>query len=274
MLVAHDLSLDAGGRKLLDKVSLTLEAGSFTVLAGPNGAGKSTLLRLLCGDTRVSDGQVLLDGKELGAYTKGSLARRRAVMPQEALLAFSFTAGEVVMMGRHPVAGSGVERDEAVVHSSMKATETLAFREQDFPSLSGGEKARVTLARVLAQESPLIFLDEPTASLDPRHQHLVMSLARAVADRGGCVLAVLHDLNLASLYADRILLLKRGRVEASGTPETVLTAATLEAVFDAPFEVTTHPHLPRPLVLSLPPWPRSSDKPAMAVSTVPDSERA
>jgi iron complex transport system ATP-binding protein len=211
------------------------------------------LLQILCGDLQPTSGQVSLDGRELQTWSKQALARKRAVMPQETLLSFSFEAGEVVMMGRHPVNGGRTSQsDEAIVERSMQDTESLQFRQQRFPTLSGGEKSRVTLARVLAQQSPLIFLDEPTASLDPRHQHLVMALARAVADRGGSVLAVLHDLNLASLYADQVLLLRGGQMQADGPPQTVLTAETLETVFDSRFSVTQHPHLPRPLVLSLP----------------------
>lgn len=253
ILRAENLHYSRNGRELLTDVSLVLEPGTLTVLAGPNGAGKSTLLRVLCGDTRPDRGSVQLNGRDLHAWPPAELARRRAVMPQETVLSFAFTAEEVVRMGRHPVTGgAGSRADDAVVRESMQATETAGLRERTYPTLSGGEKARVTLARVLAQESPLIFLDEPTASLDPRHQHLVLRIARAVADRGGAVLAVLHDLNLAALYADELVLLKRGAIQASGAPEEVLTADTLAEVFDAPFDVITHPHLARPLVLSLP----------------------
>lgn len=254
MLQAQDIAFSTGGRQLLANVSFRLEAGTLAVLAGPNGAGKSTLLRILCGDARPGSGSVLLNGRALTTWSRRELARQRAVMPQETLLSFSFTAEEVVRMGRHPLATAAAagRDDDAVVQRSMQATETTHLQQRSFPTLSGGEKARVTLARVLAQESPLIFLDEPTASLDPRHQHMVMQVARQVADAGGSVLAVLHDLNLAALYADTIVLLKQGSVRASGPPDQVLTTATLEDVFDARFEVTRHPRLARPLVLSLP----------------------
>src|SRR5690606_25765111 len=141
------------------------------------------------------------------------LAARRAVMPQESGLSFAFTVEEVVRLGRHYLSSSGGAGHDAAVERALGATDTLHLRRRLFPTLSGGEKARVTFARVLAQESALLFLDEPTASLDPKHQHLLMGLVRKVVDSGGSVVSVLHDLNIAALYADRLLLLKGGRVK-------------------------------------------------------------
>lgn len=255
VLRAEGVSMTRAGRDALRGVDVRLTAGSVTVLAGPNGAGKSTLLAVLSGDLRPDRGRVLLAGRDLHAWAPAELARRRAVMPQETLLSFAFTAEEVVRMGRQAAPRVGRERaavDDAVVSASMRATETTPLGQRIFPTLSGGEKARVTLARVLAQESPLLFLDEPTASLDPRHQHLVMMIARRAADAGGAVLAVLHDLNLAAQYADQVVLLREGVVRAAAPPVEVLTAETLESVFDTPFEVIEHPVYGTPLVVSLP----------------------
>lgn len=253
-LVAEEVSVDRGGRDALAGVSLSLRSGAVTVLAGPNGAGKSTLMAVLSGDLTPRRGRVLLDGTDLREWPAARLARRRAVMPQETLLTFAFTAEEVVRLGRHPNAPgrSAGGNDDEVVAASMRKTETTDLRHRLFPTLSGGEKARVTLARVLAQESPLLFLDEPTASLDPRHQHLVMTTARRAADVGGAVLIVLHDLNLAATYADAVVLLKAGLVHAAGAPAEVLTAETLEDVYGAPFRVIDHPVYGTPLVVSLP----------------------
>lgn len=261
VLSARHVSYRVGDKLLLDDVSLDLRAGSVHALIGPNGAGKSTLLKVLAGDVRPTAGELTLLGRPLRSYGKRELALLRAVMPQDAVLSLPFTAEEVVAMGRYPHRGRrgaggrqqpAARNHETVIRESMQATESAHLRERLYPTLSGGEQARVTLARVLAQETPLVFLDEPTASLDPRHQHLVMRLARDVARKGGTVLAVLHDMNLASLYADDVVLMSGGRVRAHGSPAEVLRRELLEEVFQARFHVAQHPLLPRPLVLSLP----------------------
>lgn len=262
VLCAERVSYRIKGKTLLDNVDAQLKSGTVHALIGPNGAGKSTLLKLLAGDAAPSAGEILLADKPLRTYSKEELALKRAVMPQDVVMSLAFTAEEVVAMGRYPHIASNGSRgaregngsiDHAgVVRESMDATESSHLRERLYPTLSGGEQARVTLARVLAQETPIVFLDEPTASLDPRHQHLVMRLARRIAQDGGTVLAVLHDMNLASTYADDVVLLSRGRVRAHGSPTDVLKPAVLEEVFQAKFHVTDHPLLSRPLVLSLP----------------------
>lgn len=259
MIRAERLTYRVQNRVILDSVSLVLERGAVVALVGPNGAGKSTLLRILAGEMEPSAGQVFLDDKPLKSYSKRELALRRAVMPQDVLLAFAFTAEEVVMMGRYPHSvnrhgrdGNTPADDRLIVRRSMEKTETTHLAERLYPTLSGGEQARVTLARVLAQETPVVFLDEPTASLDPRHQHLVMRQARRLADQGGTVLAILHDLNLASMYADQIALLRDGTIQAFGPPAEVLTRSILENVFSAKFQVTQHPFASCPLVVSLP----------------------
>lgn len=253
MIGVRRVSLTRAGRPVLREVTFDVAVGCVTVVAGPNGAGKSTLLGVMAGDVAASSGGVLIDGKDVLRWSATDLARRRAVMPQETLLSFAFTAEEVVRMGRHPAqrGSHGSADDDEIVLRSMRETETAALADRVFPTLSGGEKARVTLARVLAQESPILFLDEPTASLDPRHQHVVMRTARHVARSGGAVVLVLHDLNLAARYADQVILLKEGRVIAAASPAEVLTASTLETAFDSPFEVFA-PYGDVPLVISLP----------------------
>lgn len=263
-LRAEAVSYEISGVTLLHDVNLALRPGSFHALVGPNGAGKSTLLQMLAGDIVPSRGTVYLDERPLPTYSKKELALRRAVMPQDVVLSLAFTGEEVVMMGRYPHMsgkpgggaangrGTRPEDHRAVVDRVMRDTESEPFRERLYPSLSGGEQARVTLARVLAQQTPIVFLDEPTASLDPRHQHLVMHLAQRCARRGGTVLAVLHDLNLAAAYADDVVLLSRGEVWAQGSPVEVLRPNLLKEVFQTEFHVAKYPHLPHPLVLSLP----------------------
>ncbi|MGH2587641.1 MAG: ATP-binding cassette domain-containing protein, partial [Dehalococcoidia bacterium] len=175
MLEARDVSFRTGKALLLDGVSLTLARGEVLALVGPNGAGKSTLLRVLAGDLEPVTGEVLLEGRPLAEYAAHDLARRRAVMPQQTVLQFAFTAREVALMGRSPrLRGSEREDDRAFVEGCMARTDCLQFAGRAYPTLSGGEQQRVTLARVLAQETPVLLLDEPTASLDIRHQDLVM----------------------------------------------------------------------------------------------------
>jgi iron complex transport system ATP-binding protein len=253
-LVARDLTYRVGSRALVAGVSLEVREGEVVAVVGPNGAGKSTLLRLLAGDLAPSGGEVLLDGRPLASYRPTALALRRAVMPQNTALAFAFAALEVVLMGRHPHLRGGGEsaHDLAVAREMMARTDTLDLADRTFPTLSGGEQARVTLARVLAQEAPLLLLDEPTAHLDPRHQHTTLALARATADAGGAVLAVLHDLNLAAVYADRVALFAQSRLVALGPPGQVPTAERLSDVFGIPFLVAQHPALARPLLVSQP----------------------
>jgi iron complex transport system ATP-binding protein len=250
VLQAIDAGFAIGSRWLVQDITLALHRGEVVALAGPNGAGKSTLLRLLAGDVAPTRGQVLLDGRPVGAYRPRDLALRRAVLPQQTNLQFAFTAKEVVEMGRSPHQATP-EADEAVVLSSLQRTEALHLAQRPFPSLSGGEQTRVSLARVLAQETPILLLDEPTASLDLRHQQLVMSVARAIASDGGTVVVVLHDLNLAAAFADRIAILSDGRLAALGTPWDTLTESRLSEIFSCPVAVVRHPARDCPVVIPL-----------------------
>lgn len=248
-LAAHGVTVDIGGRRLLDDVSLAVEPGEVMALVGPNGAGKTTLLRVLAGDLAPRAGRVEIKGRPLGSYALRDLACLRAVLPQQTVLQFAFTAREVVEMGRGPHR-NGAD-DEAVVEANLARTETSHLAERAYPTLSGGEQGRVTLARVLAQECPLLLLDEPTASLDVRHQQMVMEVARELAGDGSSVVAVLHDLNLAAGYADRLAVLHRGRLVACDTPWATLTERLLSDVFDCPIAVGRHPVRDCPLVMPL-----------------------
>ncbi len=235
-------------REILAGINLGFHAGSVTALVGPNGAGKSTLLGVACGDLAADSGQVLLEGKPLQDYRAAALARERAVMPQEHAVRFAFTVEEVVAMGRLPHTPDPDE-DATQVEAALDAAELQALRLREVERLSGGEAARTTFARVLAQATPLLMLDEPTAALDLRHQERTLRSVRALADAGACVIVVLHDLNLAAGYADRIVLLEQGQVAADGTPEQVLTEPLLRRVYQQEVLVLQHPRRPVPLVV-------------------------
>jgi iron complex transport system ATP-binding protein len=250
MVTATDVSYEVGTATLLSNVSMVVRPGEVLVLVGPNGAGKSTLMNILSGDIAPTRGEVCLDGRPIGSYRPHDLALKRAVLPQQSLLQFAFTVREVVEMGRSPHDDTAAEL-RAQVDRALERTEMTAFANRVYPSLSGGEKSRAQLGRVLAQQAPLLLLDEPTASLDLRHQQHVMDLARDVAAAGGAVIAVVHDLNLAASSAHRIALLHKGRIVADGAPWVVMEEQLLSDVYGCPIAVAKHPLLNCPLILPL-----------------------
>ncbi|MDP2774898.1 MAG: heme ABC transporter ATP-binding protein [Nocardioides sp.] len=240
-LVARDVGVQLGGAGILDGVDLTVGVGEVVALVGPNGAGKSTLLAVLSGDIEPARGRVTLDGVPLGEHSARALARRRAVLLQHQGLAFGFRVEEVVRMGRSPWHRSDREDDDdRVVAESLERADVTGLAHRHFPTLSGGEQGRTSFARVLAQETPIVLLDEPTAALDIRHQEALLSVAREAARGGASVVVVLHDLSLAAAYADRVCLLSKGRVRADGAPAAVLTPALLSEVYEHPVDVIDH----------------------------------
>jgi iron complex transport system ATP-binding protein len=248
MISATGVGVDLEGTTVLDGVTIDVVEGEVLVLVGPNGAGKSTLLAVLSGERAPSRGTVTLDGRELGGIRHGELARLRSVLTQENTVSFPFRVSEVVAMGRSPWARTVEGRDDIVaVAEALDAADVRHLAARRYTTLSGGEKARVSLARVLAQGARTIFLDEPTASLDLRHQEDVMRIARRLADQGRAVVVVLHDLSLAGAYADRLALISSGRLEAVGTPAEVLTEERVERVYGLP--VALHLVAGRPVVV-------------------------
>ncbi|MCZ9352090.1 heme ABC transporter ATP-binding protein [Streptomyces mutabilis] len=247
---AEGVRVRLGGRPVLDGVDVTVRAGEVLALVGPNGAGKSTLLGVLAADVPAVEGGVRVHGRPVADWTAPELALRRAVLPQSASLSFPFPVEEVVRMGRAPWAGTDLaDEDDAAVAEAMARTEVTGFAGRPFSALSGGERARVALARVLAQRSPLLLLDEPTAALDLRHQELVLRLCRERAREGDAVVVVLHDLALAAAYADRVAVLRAGRIAADGPPARVFSEELLSDVYDQPVEVLPHPRTGAVLVL-------------------------
>jgi len=260
MLIAKDIQVSRGGRKVLEGVSCELREGRVTALLGPNGAGKSTLLKIFSGELTPQGGVATLDGKPLESWDGPRLARRRAVLPQESHLAFAFPVREVVMMGRFPhLQGSETPRDVEICGEALARVEASHLAERAYTALSSGEKQRVQLARVLAQiwEPPdggarCLLLDEPTAGLDLAHQHDALRAAQRLAREGAAVLAVLHDLNMAMAYADDAWVLDAGRLIAAGPIEEVLTMPLIERVFRVSAELLPRPGEPRPAVLTRP----------------------
>ncbi|CAM5558620.1 hemin import ATP-binding protein HmuV [Streptomyces pilosus] len=246
---AEGLTVRLGAREVLADVGVRVRAGEVLALVGPNGAGKSTLLSVLAADLPPTAGCVRIHGRPASDWSVPELALRRAVLPQSASLSFPFTVGEVVRMGRAPWTSARPEDDEAAVAGAMAATEVTGLAARPFSALSGGERARVALARVLAQCAPLLLLDEPTAALDLRHQELVLRLCRERALAGDAVVVVLHDLGLAAAHAHRVAVLRAGRVAADGPPREVFTRGLLSRVYEQPVEVFPHPRTGAVVVL-------------------------
>jgi iron complex transport system ATP-binding protein len=254
MLRTQNLQIRRGRKIVLTDITLELKPGEVLGVLGPNGAGKSTLLGALCGELRAHQGSVWLDERELSDWTGTSRAQRLAVLPQVSTLDFAFRVEEVVGMGRLPHQ-SGRVRDDEIVAAALHAADAGHLSGRSYLALSGGERQRVHLARVLAQLWPgeagqTLLLDEPTSMLDPLHQHTTLQAVREFANRGAAVLVILHDLNLAARYCDRLLLLEGGRPVALDTPEQVLRPEPLKAVFGLEVLVQRHPERGHPLIIA------------------------
>lgn len=260
MIEASSIDVQVGGKRLVHGVSVELLPGHLLAVVGPNGAGKSTLLRVLSGEHRPTKGQIRFNGTELHRWSAKQLAQMRAVLPQSSNLSFPFCVLDVVLIGRTPhLRSAETPHDYDIVDHALQAVDMSEFGRRPYTTLSGGEKQRVQLARVLAQiweESPLgpryLFLDEPTNNLDIAHQHRMMRVARNMKDQGVGILAVLHDLNLAAQYADKIMLMQNGQVSANGFPSDVLTPNRIKEVFMVPVKVIQHPTALCPVIVPVP----------------------
>ena len=248
MFECEAASVAIGKKTLLHPLDLSFGAGELVVVVGPNGAGKSTLMKLLSGDIEPATGSVRYDGLELERWAPADLALRRAVMAQSSRLSFHFTVLEVVRMGARLFAhDTRTANDRALL--ALERVDLEGYGSRFYQELSGGEQQRVQLARTLCQVwDPVVhdiprhlFLDEPTASLDIRHQLDILTLAREFVAQGGGCLAILHDLNIAAMFADRIIALCHGRLVAQGTPQEILTDRFMEEVFEVPIRVNQIP---------------------------------
>ncbi len=252
VITANHLRVVRSERVLLDDVTIDLRAGEVLALLGPNGAGKSTLLSVLAGEYAPNGGNIEMLGDPLSSWKLKDLSRRRSVMLQDHQLMFPFKTIDVVEMGRAPWQRTAADiDDEEIIIDSMRLADVSHLADRRVPSLSGGERARVSFARTLATRTSVVMLDEPTAALDLKHQEALLQTVSDIAAQGNAVLVVLHDLNLAAYYADRIALLRDGKLWAIGTPDKVLTAGLVSRVYDTPVDVITNPQTGGPLVLPL-----------------------
>ncbi|MEJ0074841.1 MAG: ABC transporter ATP-binding protein [Alphaproteobacteria bacterium] len=232
-LSARNITVSIGTKAIVLEASLSLSAGELVALVGPNGAGKTTLMRALSGLVP-AQGTITLAGKPLGTLSPRERARAVSYLPQGHIFHWPMSVEEIVMLGRAPhgdTFSAAAPDDRAAVAQALAVTETEVFAQRAVTTLSGGEKARVALARALATQAPVLLADEPTAALDPRHQLTVMAMLRRAADSGGAILAIMHDLTLAARFADRVLVMNEGRIVADGPPAQALATERLAAVF-------------------------------------------
>jgi len=253
-LSATDVCHEMGATKLIRDVNLEIGPGELLAVVGPNGAGKSTLIRLLAGELRPTGGTVGYDGLSVSTLSVGDLARSRAVLGQRQADDVAFSVADVVQMGRYAYrndASRGPKADRSAVASALGVLGLVGLEHRSVSSLSGGERQRVAVARVLAQETPLVLLDEPTTALDLRHQQMILRIMRSLASAGHTVIAVLHDLTMATQF-DRVMLLNGGAVSAYGSARTVLTSERLTEVYEHPVTVVDHPLGSGRLILPVP----------------------
>lgn len=254
-LKVSELSYCADGAQLLKKIGLEVRDGEFVGLIGPNGCGKSTLLKNIYRAYRPRRNAVLLDGADILSFSSKGIARQMAVMAQENSMEFDFPVSEMVLFGRyshHRLLEGDSAADRRLCRECLKEVGLEGYGERSFQSLSGGEKQRVLLARTLMQQSPLIVLDEPTNHLDVRHQYRIMDILRR---RGATVFSSIHDLNLAALYCDRLILMLDGEIVAAGTPEALITPQYIRRCFGIEALVNVNPVTQKLQVYYLPDRP-------------------
>lgn len=238
----------------LDDVSVDVASGSFYAVIGPNGSGKSTLMRALLGMTPLAAGHVTLDERSVDVWPRRDLAKVVGVVPQAESIAFPLTTREMVAMGRYPHLGPLApegDADRAAIARALAACDVVDLANRDVATLSGGELQRARIARALAQEPRALVLDEPTTSLDIRHEMEILELLRSSADAGLTVILITHGLDMVAQFADRMLLLSRGRVAAEGTPSQVMREDTLRDVYEWPMSVHADPKSGTPRVTPL-----------------------
>ena len=257
MLEVTELSGGYHNKVVLDSVSFHVNKGEFFGILGPNGSGKTTLLSMLSGILPYQNGSIRLKGKDVKEYSAKELAKVIAVLPQHSSLAFSYTVKETIALGRYAHQKGWFhtwsEEDEQIVQKVMKQTGVTDFSEYQFEELSGGERQRVLLAQALAQEPEILFLDEPTNHLDLSYQKGLLDLMKKMAiEEHLTVISIFHDLNLAGLYCDRLMLLDNGQIKANDIPDEVLKQEQIQQVYQTKLEKHPHPSFPRPQMFIVP----------------------
>ncbi len=253
MLRIRSLYVSYNGHDIVQDVSMSVSPGEILAIIGPNGAGKSTLIRAISGVIPPRKGTMQVNGIDLANLSSMQRARHLAVVPQARQLPGAYSVYQTVLLGRTPYLswlGQAGKNDHARVRLALDWTQTATLADRLISQLSGGEQQRVMLARALAQDTPILLLDEPTTHLDLEHQSGLLNLIRDLTvQKQLCVLMVIHDLNLAGLYADRVALMVTGQIIAEGRPEEVLTAERLSTVYHVPVNVIPHPEYGTPLIL-------------------------
>ncbi len=238
---------------ILEDISLSIAEADFLGMIGPNGAGKSTLLKLVNGLLSPQSGDVLIHGIPVTNYPRKELAKSVGFVAQEFTTAFSFTAYEIVLMGRYPYLPpfrQERETDRSMIRKAMEETDVWHLGERQFGELSGGERQLVVLASALAQEPQILLLDEPTTALDLKHQIQFYRILQTLRqEKGITIVTVTHDINLAARFCERIVVMKEGRIVADGTPKKILQKSLMESVYEVEIEIIAHPHDGKPLLL-------------------------
>ncbi|XRG78657.1 ABC transporter ATP-binding protein [Rossellomorea sp. GAMAL-10_SWC] len=253
-LWTENITIKYDNRVISRNLSVEIPDGSFTVIVGPNGCGKSTLLRTLSNLLKPSEGQILLDGKAITSYKSKEVARKLGLLPQSSTAPDGITVANLIAHGRYPYQSlirQWTDEDEAAVMSAMKLTNTSDLSHRYVDELSGGQRQRVWVAMVLAQQTPMLLLDEPTTYLDIAHQIELLELFKDLNHQGNTLVAVLHDLNHAARYADNIIAMKDGQVIAQGDPREIITAKLVEEVFGLKCIIIDDPVANTPLVVPL-----------------------
>lgn len=251
-LRASELQVSYDGRVVVDSLDLHIPTAAFSVVVGPNACGKSTMLRALARVLRPSAGEVLLDDRPVRDMPSKEFARTVGLLPQSPIAPETVTVRDLVSRGRYPHQSflrQWSAADERAVTAALHATNVAGLAQRAMEELSGGQRQRVWLAMVMAQQVPLLLLDEPTTFLDVSHQLDVLDLCADLRDQGLTVMAVLHDLNLACRYADHLICMRDGRIVAQGRPDEIVTASLIEEVFDLPCRIISDPETAAPLVV-------------------------
>lgn len=243
---ARNIKFSYAAKPVMEDVSFSVDQGQIVAVIGPNGSGKTTLLKMINGTLLPGGGQIVIDGKETGRWSREEIARKVAIVPQETSMIFPFYAEEVVLMGRFPHLGKyrfEGEKDYSIVREAMEKTDTLAFAARRFNELSTGECQRVLIARALAQEPQILLLDESTVFLDLKHQAQFLTLLHQLnTSQKLTIIFVTHDINLAAQNAGSIILLDSGKIYAIGNPADVVTAANIKEVYDVEAGIDTNPY--------------------------------